>query len=247
MRFYMLTYVSQSEFSLIDIGTYEIADGHINVKGVTSDWQTSSNFEASYMADIRDGELFITAFDEEETLVKGEPSGIGGFDPYIVPAPGERIVYEPEPQTTTADSWGEVEPGVYGGNIKVGETVTGVISRDKNYHKFTLPYTEMESSDYFGIKLVLTADMDEDFEVFLSETIGGFEGYSEWFQKSVPGEGASVTTEGRTVTIITPVQKYVIEDIAWQFNCPEYQWGDGPDDPNPSNMKLNFSFTIYRE
>jgi len=159
---------------------------------------------------------------------------------------------EPGTQNTTPDSsgitfeeddWPMIEPYIYGGPIQVGVPVYGVISESKNFHQFTLSITE--GREVFGLSLVITADSDEEFEIYFSEAYDGVPHMTTW--NSFYESSAFVSVEGRTMTITYPCAIYTLGEVSWQINCPEYQWGDGPEDPYPSDLRLHFRFFLDPE
>jgi len=137
--------------------------------------------------------------------------------------------------------WPMISQNVFGGVIQVGVPVTGVISEDRNFHQFslTIPSGHTET---FGLTLVITASTDEEFEIFFAEyfyTEPWIMSWNDFYEHS-----EFVEINGRTMTITYPGYDYFEGTFYWEFNCPEYQWGDGPEDPNPSDLKLHFSFFL---
>ena len=137
--------------------------------------------------------------------------------------------------------WPMIYPNIFGGSIQVGVPVTGVINEDRNFHTFTMTIPAGES-ETFGLTLILTANSDEEFEMYFLESdefhfyimmFFDFYEYSDYME-----------INGRTMTITFPGWEYPEGVYTWSFNCPEYQWGDGPEDPNPSDLKLHFSFLL---
>jgi len=141
--------------------------------------------------------------------------------------------------------WPMIEQNVFGGSIQVGVPVTGVISEEKNFHRFSL-YIPEQQSETFGLILILTANTDEYFEIFFAEYYNNEPLIMSW--NSFYEQSEHVVIDGRRMTITYPgVEYYGGGAFTWEFNCPEYQWGDGPEDPNPSNLKLHFTFLLDPE
>ena len=139
------------------------------------------------------------------------------------------------------DGWPMIAQNVFGGSIQVGVPVTGVISEYMNFHQFTL-VIDRGRSETFGLTLVITADSDEQFEIFFAEYYNDQPLIMSWNDFYEHSEHVEIN--GRTMIITYQAYEYPDGTFMWEFNCPEYQWGDGPDDPNPSDLRLHFSFLL---
>ena len=139
------------------------------------------------------------------------------------------------------DVWPMIAPNVFGGSIEIGVPVTGMISESTNFHRFTL-VVPPDTIETFGLTLVVTADSDELFEIFFSEFYYDQPLILDWIDFYT--DSSFLEIDGRTMTITYPGYDYPEGTFIWEFNCPEYQWRDGPDDENPSDLKLLFWFLL---
>ena len=189
------------------------------------DRQTDSNLDAPGGADGSGGEV-----NQPAVTPTPAPSG-GGSDTFG----GQSFDLPP---------WPMVAPYTYGGMVKVGEPVYGVMTEENNIHRFSLVIPE-GTSEFFGVTLTITASTDEGFEIIFNEYF-----YDEYwggalFSTYYPMDFPEVMDfRGRTMTITFPGYEYLDGLYNWEFNCFENQWSDGPDDPNPSDLKLHFAFFL---
>ena len=137
--------------------------------------------------------------------------------------------------------WPSIGQYQFGGPIQIGVPVTGVISESMNFHRFTLTIPQGRN-EFFGVTLTITANSDEFFEIYFAEYYYDNPWGSWWYD--FYDQSDYVKIEGRTMTISYLGFFYPEGTFHWEFNCPEYQWGDGPDDPNQSDLKLHFSLFL---
>ena len=221
-----------------------IVDGQLIINSLDDMTLTLTKAPPSYNG-LFDGNFDIAPESASTSIPELTPTPTPTPKPTLTPTPTPKPTPAPKPttaaeSTSQEDNWPLIELGIYGGPIKIGFPVSGVISNEKNLHQFTLLHTDMPTSEHFGIKLVITADSDEEFEINFCEYFAGSGlHFGGWHSKYENKE--HVTIKGRTMTIKYPIAKYPRDDYVWQINCPEYQWEDG------SNMKLNFTFLLDQD